>query len=89
MGWALSDVAVKTAGDPATELSFHERGFDSFDANLAGARSASFGEWAGLAGVASNGSSTPVAAVPPATGSGTAKKGDEEEEEEEDDDDDD
>ncbi|KAF8867419.1 CBD9-like protein [Acephala macrosclerotiorum] len=64
MGWALADTAVSAPADPAAELTFHNKGFDSFDAQLSLARSASFGEWAALAGVHSNGSTTPVPVAP-------------------------
>jgi hypothetical protein len=58
------------------------KGFDSFNAQLSLARSANFGTWAAMAGIASNGSSTPVAAAP-ATATTTKGKDDD------DDDDDD
>lgn len=60
------------------------KGFDSFDAQLSLARSADFGTWAAMAGIASNGSSTPVA-VAPATG--TTTKGNDDDDEDDDDND--
>ena len=60
-----------------------EKGFDSFDAQLSAARSPLFGEWAALAGVASNGSTTPVT---PGTGGGFSG-GDDDDDDAEDDDD--
>ncbi|CAI6295190.1 unnamed protein product [Periconia digitata] len=67
MGWGLADRAVSNAGDPAAELSFHNVGFGGFDAVLSLARSPLFGEWALLAGVESNGSTTPISVLPPGT----------------------
>ncbi|CZR61237.1 uncharacterized protein PAC_11133 [Phialocephala subalpina] len=87
MGWALADTAVSNAADPAAELTFHNKGFDSFDAQLSLARSASFGEWAALAGVQSNGSTTPVPAAVPGTGSSFGGDSDDDDEDEDEDDD--
>ncbi|KAH7403690.1 putative cellobiose dehydrogenase [Cadophora sp. MPI-SDFR-AT-0126] len=84
MAWALAGRPVSTPADPATTLSFHDKGFDEFDAQLNSARSPLFGLWAQLAGanIVSNGSTT---AVTPVTG-GLAG-GDSDDDEDDDDDD--
>ncbi|KAL2059830.1 hypothetical protein VTL71DRAFT_9985 [Oculimacula yallundae] len=92
MGWALASKAVSTPTSNATELSFHNSGFDSFDAQLSLARSASFGDWAALAGVVSNGSTVPVPVAAPGTGTGFNggdDKDDDKDEDKDDEDDDD
>ncbi|PVH78335.1 iron reductase domain protein [Cadophora sp. DSE1049] len=65
MAWALAGKPVSNPPDGATELSFHDKGFDEFDAQLNAARNPLFGQWAQLAGanIVSNGSTTAVAPV--------------------------
>ncbi|RDL38364.1 Uncharacterized protein BP5553_02704 [Venustampulla echinocandica] len=88
MGWALASKAVKNAADPATTLPFHNSGFETFQAQLNLARSASFGEWAAMAGVAaSNGSTTPVAAAAPGSASASSFGGGDDDDDDDDDDD--
>ena len=61
-------------------------GFDKFDAQLSLARNGNFGTWAAMAGVQSNGFTTPVPAVQPAAKKGGADDEDDDEDEDEDDD---
>ncbi|KAK0104845.1 hypothetical protein ONS95_005111 [Cadophora gregata] len=86
MAWALAGRPVSDPADGATELSFHDKGFDTFDAQLNAARSPLFGEWAQLAGadIVSNGSTTAVTPVAPGTGGFAG--GDDDDDEEDDDD---
>ncbi|KAH7329906.1 putative cellobiose dehydrogenase [Rhexocercosporidium sp. MPI-PUGE-AT-0058] len=85
MGWALAGKPVSDPASAATELSFHDKGFDEFDAQLNAARSPLFGEWALLAGadIVSNGSTTAVAPIAPGSGGGFAGGDDDDDEDEE------
>ncbi len=66
MGWALSERAVKDAGDPAAVLGLHERDFGPFTARLGSARApaAQFDAAAATAGRPVNGSGRAVATTP-------------------------
>lgn len=65
LGWAVSATAVDTPSDASSALSFHGAGYGQFGLDIAGARSASFAEWAALA------SETAPVPLPPVTTPGT------------------
>ncbi|KAH7350049.1 hypothetical protein B0T11DRAFT_359202 [Plectosphaerella cucumerina] len=65
LGWAVSATEVNTPSDPNSALSFHGAGHGQFGLDIAGARSASFAEWAALA------SETAPVPEPPVTAPGT------------------
>ena len=78
MGWALADTAVSDPASSAAILGFHNKGFNSFDAQLGQAKNAQFEVWAALAEtpVAIDGTAAPI----------SANLGDDDEEDDDDDD---